>query len=337
MPTRRVSPETPEQDVIDEAAAHLRAGRLVAFPTETVYGLGADAMDPRAVSAIFAAKGRPSTNPLIVHLADAGAVHRVASEWNDVASALAAAFWPGPLTLVVPKRSAVPDTVTAGLDSVAVRVPAHPVAHALLVAADIPVAAPSANRSTETSPTLAVHVERALGDRVAMILDGGPARVGIESTVLDVTGRRPLLLRPGTIARTAIEAVAGPIDVLGGDPGDAAPRASPGLMARHYAPHARLALFGPDTAAAALALLTEARARGERTGALLRSAAGTGMRAASDVVVELPDDPAAYAQGLYAALHELDARGCRVVAAEAPPPGDRWDGVRDRLRRAATP
>lgn len=336
MPTRRVSPDAPEQDVIDEAAAHLRAGRLVAFPTETVYGLGAHAMDTRAVAAIFAAKGRPPTNPLIVHLADAGAVHRVASAWPEAAAALAAAFWPGPLTLVVPKHGTVPAAVTAGLATVAVRVPAHPVAHALLVAANVPVAAPSANRSTETSPTLAAHVERALGDRIAMILDGGPALVGIESTVLDVSGARPLLLRPGTIGRGAIERVVGRIDVLARDPDAAGPRPSPGLMERHYAPRARVVLFDTASPGAAIILLREARAHGARTGALLWTAGSAAVRAASDVLVELPADPAGYAQGLYAALHELDDRGCAVIAVESLPPDDGWDGVRDRLRRAST-
>ncbi len=337
MPTRRVSPDAPQQDVIDEAAAHLRAGRLVAFPTETVYGLGAHAMDARAVAAIFAAKGRPPGNPLIVHIADATAVHRVASEWPDVAATLAGAFWPGPLTLVVPKHSHVPDAVTAGLGTVAVRVPAHPVAHALLVAAGLPVAAPSANRSTELSPTLAAHVEQSLGDRVAMILDGGPAPVGIESTVLDVSGSRPMLLRPGALSRSAIEEVVGAVDVLGADPAAAAPRASPGLMERHYAPRARLMLFDRAGESRVAGELAAARSRGVSTGALLWTAGSAGVRAASDVVVELPGDPAAYAQRLYAVLHELDARGCAVIAAESPPSGDGWDGVRDRLRRASAP
>src|SRR5919199_1388466 len=200
MPTVRVDPHSPDVGVIRRAADLLRAGELVAFPTETVYGLGANALDEGAVRKIFEAKGRPSYNPLIVHVSSAADVSRVAAAWPESAQRLAERFWPGPLTLVLPKRSEVPDAVTAGLGSVAVRVPAHPVALALLRAAGVPVAAPSANRSTEVSPTMAPHVEKSLGKRVALIVDGGPTTVGIESTVVDLSGERPVLLRPGAIS-----------------------------------------------------------------------------------------------------------------------------------------
>src|SRR6185437_10013251 len=204
-----VDPAHPEPAAIARAAELLRAGRLVAFPTETVYGLGANALDATAVERIYAAKGRPAYNPLIVHVADAGQVMSVATDWLDGAARLAAVFWPGPLTLVLPKRDIVPDAVTAGLPSVAVRVPSHPVAHALLAAARIPVAAPSANRSMMLSPTTGRHVARSLGESVDLILDAGPTTVGIESTVVDLTGEAPVLLRPGTISLVQLQAVVG--------------------------------------------------------------------------------------------------------------------------------
>src|SRR5919202_2722131 len=215
MPTLPVDPEHPEPEPIARAAAVLKQGGLVAFPTETVYGLGANALDAAAVARIFAAKGRPAYNPLITHVADVAGARRLARHWPESAERLAAAFWPGPLTVVVPKRPEVPDAVTAGLDSVAVRVPAHPVALALLREAALPVAAPSANRSTQLSPTTARHVEQALGDRVDLILDGGPTRVGIESTVVDLTGDVPVLLRPGLLAARDLEPVVGALGAPG--------------------------------------------------------------------------------------------------------------------------
>lgn len=336
MPTRLVTPNAPEPSIIAEAAAHLRAGRLVAFPTETVYGLGANAMDPAAVARIYEAKGRPAYNPLIVHLASAADVHAVAADWPPAAARLADAFWPGPLTIVVQRHPDVPDAVTAGLGFVAVRVPSHPVARALIAAARVPVAAPSANRSTELSPTRASHVERSLGDRVAMILDGGPTTVGIESTVVDVSGGRPVLLRPGTVTRAALESVIGPVDLPGAQPGAGEARSSPGQMERHYAPRARVLLFDAADAADVAAALGAARQSGARTGMLTWQGAESLAADVADERIALPSDPAAYARGLYAALHELDDRGCSVVAVARPPAGDEWTGVRDRLARATT-
>ena len=223
-------------EAIREAAAHIRQGDLVAFPTETVYGLGADATDDHAVARIFAAKGRPRFNPLIVHVADREAASRLARFGAD-ARRLADLYWPGPLTLVLPR---LPDCrasllVSAGLPSIAVRAPAHPLAQILLRAAGRPIAAPSANRSGRLSPTLAEHVRAELGGSVAMILDGGPCRLGIESTVVDLTGDHPVLLRPGGVAREALEAILGPVSV-GERVDEGAARASPGLAASHYAP-----------------------------------------------------------------------------------------------------
>lgn len=336
MPTRRVSTEHPEPHIIEQAARYLQAGLLVAFPTETVYGLGAHAMDPEAVARIYEAKGRPAWNPLIVHVAAADDVHAVAAEWPPDAQRLADAFWPGPLTLVVPRRPEVPDSVTAGLPSVAVRVPAHPVAHALLIAAGIPVAAPSANRSTELSPTRAEHVERTLGDRVAMILDGGPTTVGIESTVVDVSGDRPRLLRPGGISRQDLEAVVGALEQPADTPRDGAARPSPGMMERHYAPRARVVLFGPESAGQVHRAIADEHARGGRTGVVAWSGRSGALESEATVVVTLPYDAAGYASELYATLHGLDDEGCTLVAVEAPPDEPGWEGVRDRLRRAST-
>src|SRR5437763_8542920 len=235
---------TADSAAIASAADVLRSGGLVAFPTETVYGLGANALDADAVGRIFAAKGRPAANPIIVHVADAAGVGAVVADWPDAAARLAERFWPGPLTLVLPKRDAVPDVVTAGGPTVAVRVPAHPVAHALLRAAGVPVAAPSANRSSELSPTTAGHVLHGLGGRIDLILDAGPCPGGIESTVLDVTNDPPRLLRPGLVTPAQIEAVIGPIQRFG-EPAGSVLR-SPGLLAKHYAPRAPLELAGDD-------------------------------------------------------------------------------------------
>ncbi|MBI4873456.1 MAG: threonylcarbamoyl-AMP synthase, partial [Acidobacteria bacterium] len=201
--------------VIQRAAELIRAGRLVAFPTETVYGLGANALDAAAVEKIFAAKGRPSTSPLIVHVDSEEMARTLARQWPDAAHVLVRRFWPGPLTLVVPKRECVPDVVTAGLATVGLRAPSHPLALALIRAAGVPIAAPSANRFTGLSPTTAEHVRRGLGEAADLILDGGPTVVGIESTVLSLAGQRPLLLRPGMVSREAIEALIGPLELAG--------------------------------------------------------------------------------------------------------------------------
>lgn len=325
----RVDPESPEQSAIETAAEILRGGGLVAFPTETVYGLGANALDAAAVERIYSAKGRPSFNPLIVHVPDEEGARALASEWPERASRVVKEFWPGPLTIVLPKRSIVPDNATAGLDSVALRVPANPIALSLLRAAGVPLAAPSANRSTELSPTTAQHVERSLGDRVDLILDGGATSVGIESTVLDLRTPRAAILRPGVIGARDLEPLVGSI-ASPTDLGSDAPRPSPGMMERHYAPRARLVLFDQKDAQR---IFDEARraAKDRRVGMLLRDADDVG----SCEVVRMPIDAARYAQRLYAALHELDALGCTVIYAERPPNVADWAGVRDRLERAS--
>jgi len=325
-----VDPASPDPVAIAAAAAVLRAGGLVAFPTETVYGLGADALDPAAVRRIYEAKGRPAFNPVIVHVASSEQARRLTRRWPATATRLAHHFWPGPLTLVLPKDVSVPDVVTAGRDAVGVRVPAHPVALALIRAADLPVAAPSANRFTQLSPTSADHVAQALAGRVDILLDGGPARVGIESTVVDLTGTVPRLLRPGMISRAALEAVIGPLGPDEMQPSGEAPRLSPGQVERHYAPHAALALL----TRAELDSLVESWAT-SAPGNLGVVAIGD-IRLPSEIhVVRLPRDADGYARGLYAALHQLDHARCERILLELPPDEPEWNAVHDRLRRAA--
>lgn len=321
-----IDPDLPNPEILAQAAEILRAGRLVAFPTETVYGLGANALDATAVARIYEAKGRPSYNPIIVHVAGVDDVRSVAREWSERANALADAFWPGPMTLVLPRRDVVPDIVTAGLDSVAVRVPAHPVAHALLVAARIPIAAPSANRSMELSPTTGWHVEKSLGDAVDMILDAGPTRVGIESTVIDVTSAVPTVLRPGTISIPEIERVVGRVATASHVGGTEA-RPSPGMMDRHYAPRARLILAKANEVAS---IVERERRNGEHVGAMVLAAEVSGR-----TVVTMPAEALAYASRLYTTLHSLDDSNCSVVVIEDVPNTPEWRGVRDRIERAS--
>ncbi len=331
MPIVRVDPFDPQPEAIAHAANLLRQGRLVAFPTETVYGLGANALDTNAVEQIFSVKGRPSYNPLIVHVADAEAARRLVSHWPEHAQRLAAAFWPGPLTLVLPKRPEVSDLITAGLPSVAVRVPAHRVALALLRTADLPVAAPSANRFTQLSPTTAQHVEKALGSQIDLIIDGGPTTVGIESTVVDVAGARPVLLRPGLLSIDDLASIVGEIEVPSQHLVEETPRPSPGMLHRHYAPRGELHIFAPQHRDGA-ALLARQAVEAQRTvGALLLSP----LDAPIQHPIVMPDEPAAYARMLYAGLHSLDDLGCDVILVEQVPSTSAWVGVRDRLQRAS--
>ena len=323
MQVIQIDPQTPDPAIIARAGALLREGHLVAFPTETVYGLGANALDPDAVEQIYVAKGRPSHNPLIVHVASAGGARAVASEWPERAEKLARAFWPGPLTMVLPKRAEVPESVTAGLPSVAVRVPAHPVALALIVAAGVPVAAPSANRSMMLSPTTAQHVASSLSDTVDLVLDGGPTTVGIESTVVDVTGERARILRPGMITAAQIEKLIGPLAAGPTIAGDSA-RPSPGMLDRHYSPRARLVIVDASDVASAL---TDARDGGAHAEALVITARANGP--------PMPSDAEGYAARLYERLHALDDAGVDVVIVERVPSDPTWDGIRDRLERAA--
>jgi L-threonylcarbamoyladenylate synthase len=315
----------PDPERIEEAAALLRAGELVAFPTETVYGLGADAANPAAVAKIFAAKGRPASHPLIVHLSGIAAAQAWASGMPDEARRLAEAFWPGPLTLVLPKAERVSPGITGGQDTVALRSPAHPVARALLAAFGGGIAAPSANRYGRISPTRAADVREELGDAVAMVLDGGACAVGLESTIVACLGGRVTLLRPGAISRSQLADVVGRIS----DPDAASPRA-PGRMRTHYAPRTPLRLL--DSAALA-AELARARAAGSPIAVMARGAAGAD--AAGVAWRRMPDAPADYARALYASLRELDRAGVTRILVERVPETEAWAAIADRLARAA--
>ncbi len=295
------------------AAELIRSGRLVAFPTETVYGLGANALDAEAVQRIFEAKGRPSTSPLIVHVDSIEMAQAVAREWPKTASRLSAAFWPGPLTLVLPKRPEIPDIVTAGLPTVGIRMPSHPVALALVRKAGVPIAAPSANPFTRLSPTTADHVREMLAGRVEMVLDGGPSEVGIESTVISLAVTPAALLRPGAVTRGQIEAVIGPLEMGGWAPGAA--HASPGMHRKHYSPRTRLFIV--------------------KDAASLPPGRGVYLARGAASAVPMPQEAAAYGAVLYRTLHRLDREGWDWIAVEAVPDTPEWTAVRDRLMRAA--
>lgn len=309
------------QDDLQRAAEYLRRGELVAVPTETVYGLAADAANPGAVRRIFAAKGRPADHPLIVHLPGAEALDDWASDVPDAARRLADAFWPGPLTLILPRAARVDHVVTGGQDTVGLRVPGHPVTLALLALFGGGLAAPSANRFGRISPTTAQHVVEEFGasDAVKAVIDGGACRVGVESTIVDCSGERPRILRPGMISAERIGEVLGEIPPTAG--ATEGPRAS-GRLASHYAPETPVDIVEAD-----------ALERADATTAVLALSSTpeiTGYAAWR----ALPSEPEAYARGLYAALRELDAAGAARILVQAPPEGSEWAAVRDRLERA---
>ncbi len=321
-----VDAAAPDAAAIARAAACLRQGGLVAFPTETVYGLGAHALDDAAVARIFEAKGRPANDPLIVHIATFDQVHALVSRVPAGARTLAARFWPGALTLVMPRSAAVPRAVTAGLPTVAVRVPSHPVARALLEAARLPIAAPSANLFSRPSPTRASHVQEDLDGRVDMIIDAGPTDVGVESTVLDISGDVPTVLRPGAVSLEEIRSVIGHVELRdAGQPlADPAAMPSPGLLARHYSPRAPLTLYEGDPRLIESRMQADARAAtaaGQSVGVLDFSA---------------DRDVAAAAARLFAAIRELDATGVDVILARGVSARDGLGlAIQDRLRRAS--
>ena len=337
-----VDPEHPEDEAIARAAEVLRNGGLVAFPTETVYGLGANALDQAAVVRIFAAKGRPSSDPLIVHIADPAQIDQVADDVPAIARALADAFWPGPLTLVLRRRPIVPLEVTAGRDSVAVRMPAHAVALALVAAAGVPVAAPSANLFTRPSPTQAAHVLEDLAGRIDMILDGGPTTIGIESTVLDLTQEPPALLRPGGVPAEALRRY---LPMLRYDPiyvkHDQAPaQASPGTLLKHYSPRAELRLFAgaPARALKRMRELTvEAIAAGRRVGVMAPDEEAAQFVALGAEVAPLgpSGDLGRVGRRIFAGMRELDRRGIDLILVRGLPRHGLGLAIWDRLLRAA--
>lgn len=314
---------------INAAVAALRAGELVAFPTETVYGLGADARNPAALRKIYALKGRPSTHPLILHLADAAQLPQWVATVPPAAKRLADRFWPGPLTLVLPRLRGVPDELTGGQDSVAVRVPSHPVAQALLSEFGGGIAAPSANRYGRVSPTRAEHVREEFSSEL-LVLEGGECTVGLESTIVSLLDAEPRLLRPGAITRSQLEALIGPV-LDAGAPGTA-PRV-PGSTVQHYAPQTPVTLVATIGLAQALA---DAAARGERIAVMARSPSAAEAAATPEVHWQrMPDAPADYGRQLYATLRRLDKLGVSRILIERVPVGIEWDAIRDRLSRAA--
>jgi L-threonylcarbamoyladenylate synthase len=376
-------PPTPTPAEIARAAALLRAGRLVAFPTETVYGLGANALDPDAVARIYVVKRRPPTSPLIVHVASIEMAKSLVATWPEAADLLTKKFWPGPLTLVLPtahvgtaasgrgphqarfspdgvgdcpaERSsaaiasepAIPLIVTAGLPTVAVRMPAHPIALALIRAAAVPLAAPSANRFTEISPTTAEHVRHSLGNDVDCILDGGPCQVGIESTVLSLAGPKPVLLRPGGISRHDLESVVSPIGSAGpiasagqiasAEEAPAGAHPSPGMHARHYSPRTRLFLVSDgNLREPGKGIYLQHTHPAKHSAGPAGSSADLNRDSRRLHAIQMPSAAADYGAALYERLHQADEANADWIAVDLPPNAPEWEAVQDRLRRAAT-
>ncbi len=320
--TRRFIGDEPAE--LARAADILRAGGLVAFPTETVYGLGADAMNDAAVAKIFAAKGRPADHPLIVHIASADELTQWARDIPETAWALAAQFWPGPLTLILKRASGVADAASGGLDTIGLRVPGHPVAQALLRTFGGGIAAPSANQFGRISPTCAEHVLSELEGRIAAVIDGGVCTIGLESTILDLSGPRPQVLRPGAVTADRLAAIIGPLDEV---PSADAPKA-PGSLAAHYAPATPLRLLES-------ALLESEATRLARAGTVTVLARRAPLSAVNCRWMRLPEEAAAFGHDLYARLREADAQGGASILIEVLPATPEWEAARDRLQRAA--
>jgi len=341
--TIRVQPEAPDDQLLMPAAQALREGRLVAFPTETVYGLGANALDPAAVASIFAVKGRPADNPLIVHIASVNDLALLVSSVPPLAIKLLDAFSPGPLTLVLPKSAVVPDLVTAGLATVAVRIPAHPVARRLIELAGVPVAAPSANRSGRPSPTQSWHVEEDLNGRIPFIIDAGSCDVGVESTVVDVTGSVPVILRPGAVTAAEIKAIAGSVIEAGRSVADGQTPRSPGMKYRHYAPKAIVLIAEgisvQDRADYAGRLAAPLQDKGLILGFLGCRPFLDFLRLSDQaIIISTGEQPDAHSASriLFDALRRLDQAGVSVIIAEALPNQGMGQAYMNRLRKAAS-
>lgn len=319
---------------VKRAAELLRAGEVVALPTETVYGLAANALDVHAVAKIFQIKGRPAHNPIIVHVADIGMAKNCVADWPLLAAALAKSFWPGPLTLVLPRAEKIPDNVTAGGATVGVRWPGHPFMQAVIRECGFPLAAPSANLSNQISPTNAEHVRAQLGGKISLIVDGGQSQVGIESTVLDLTSTPPRILRPGMVHAESLAAVCGEVQSskAKGQSRDAALR-SPGLLEKHYSPKAKLVVLDWRDEAELKFKIRNLKFEINNCHIIAHTTIPTGFSAANVSVI--PHDAEAFARALYAELHRCDAAGAELIVVEAPPESPEWSGIADRLRRAA--
>jgi len=320
------------RSAVRQAADLLRAGQVVALPTETVYGLAANALDAEAVARIYEIKGRPAHNPIIVHVAGLEMARRCVATWPPSADKLAAAFWPGPLTLVLPRSKEIPDAVTAGGTTVGVRCPSHPIIQAVIRECGFPLAAPSANPSNRISPTTADHVRKQLGGKIRCIVDGGPSQVGIESTVLDLTAEPPRVLRPGMIHEGALAAVIGAVrgDARGAPGGETL--RSPGLLRRHYAPRAKLVVLSWRDDADLKSQISNLKSQISDCHLIAHSRVpspkGFGR------VSLIPHDPEAFARALYAELHRCDEEGAGWIVVEAPPETPEWTAIQDRLKRA---
>lgn len=315
---------------VTRAADLLRSGEVVALPTETVYGLAANALNAVAVAKIFALKGRPAKNPVIVHVASTGMARRCVNDWPATAEQLATCFWPGPLTLVLPKAEAIPDLVTAGGATVGVRWPSHPFIQAVIRECDFPLAAPSANLSNEVSPTSAEHVRKSLGDRLVLIVDGGQSQVGIESTVIDLTAKPPRVLRPGMIHEESLTAVVGNLQPSTSNVQHPTLR-SPGLLKKHYSPKAKLVILNWANDAELKSRITHHVSRAHVI-------AHTCIPADADWggVSVIPHDAAAFARAIYGELHRCDEAGAQLIVVEALPDMIEWRAIADRLNRAAS-
>ena len=319
------------QAAVHRAAELLRSGEVVALPTETVYGLAASALDARAVERIFQVKGRPAYNPIIVHVASIDMAKRCVAAWPELAGRLAKAFWPGPLTLVLPRAKDIPSVITAGGKTVGVRWPSHPFIQAVIRECGFPLAAPSANPSNHISPTAAEHVRKSLGDKIRLIVDGGQAQVGLESTVLDISDDPPRLLRPGMIQEQELLAVTGEL-VLGANEGTELLK-SPGLLRKHYAPRAKLVVWSWRDEAELKVRSAECGVRRSKVHVVAhtRIPAGAGFGRVSVI----PHDAVAFARAIYAELHQCDEAGAELIVVEALPDAPEWRAIADRLRRAA--
>jgi L-threonylcarbamoyladenylate synthase len=318
-------------DAVERAAQALRRGEVVALPTETVYGLAANALDAAAVQRIFEVKGRPAHNPIIVHVSDLAMARRCAASWPDLANKLAAAFWPGPLTLVLPRSAEIPDLVTAGGSTVGIRWPGHPFMQAVIRACGFPLAAPSANLSNEISPTNAEHVARSLGKLVPLIIDGGQSQVGIESTVLDITVMPSRVLRPGMIHEESLLAVTGAPGVNASDSSGAL--RSPGQLRKHYAPKARLVILAWHDEQEFELQRARLHVAAERTFVIAHTHIPIGANVGRISVI--PHDAEAFARAIYSELHLCDEAGAELIVVEAVPDAPEWRAIADRLQRAA--
>ena len=340
----KITPRQPEHSIIERAASLLKQGELVVFPTETVYGLGADALQPAALEGIFRAKGRPFSDPLIVHISNQNALEGLTTALPAAFEALARAFWPGPLTLLLPRGPLVPSIVTAGMETVAIRMPSHPVARALIDALGSPIAAPSANRFMHVSPTTAEHVLADLGGRVPLILDGGPCTVGVESTILDLSTEIPIILRPGGVSLEALREILPDVQPPASKPEnrstDEQAQKAPGQLSTHYAPAVPLLLYDGDEQAMRAAILRELQQRsehGERVGVLIADADLSAFSDNQELILTLGDasDPAQIAASLFARLRELEEAGAQIILCRNFSARELGLAIRDRLKRAA--